>query len=124
MNPVLAAAQVAAQRLAMQMGAPGMGQQQQQQPPGMFSGGVPGSAPTIAAAAAAALQAMQGPGGLLLPGTAAVAGQSVTPQVAAAPKHYEAELEVNDFPQHARWKVRYISRDTISWSCFAYLSFT
>ena len=25
---------------------------------------------------------------------------------ASAPKaHYEAELEINDFPQHARWKV-------------------
>ncbi|KAI5008341.1 hypothetical protein ZWY2020_009389 [Hordeum vulgare] len=26
-------------------------------------------------------------------------------QAQAAPEHYQAELEINDFPQHARWKV-------------------
>ena len=26
-------------------------------------------------------------------------------QADAMPEHYEAELEINDFPQHARWKV-------------------
>ena len=29
---------------------------------------------------------------------------------ASAPKaHYEAELEINDFPQHARWKVSHMA---------------
>ncbi|XP_048549360.1 DEAD-box ATP-dependent RNA helicase 42-like [Triticum urartu] len=38
---------------------------------------------------------------------AAVNVQSVLAriQAQAAPEHYQAELEINDFPQHARWKV-------------------
>ena len=27
-------------------------------------------------------------------------------QLDTASPHYEADLEINDFPQHARWKVR------------------
>jgi hypothetical protein len=32
--------------------------------------------------------------------------QPGAPQVEAGP-HFEAELEINDFPQHARWKARF-----------------
>lgn len=36
-----------------------------------------------------------------------VLSQAIPGEVGAEQtKHYEAELEINDFPQHSRWKVR------------------
>ena len=91
---MLAAAQAAAQRLAMN--APG--QQTAAVAPPIASGGP--TVPSIAAAAAAALQAMG-----VTPAAALAAGVGGAQQPQQA-KHYEAELEINDFPQQARWKVR------------------
>uniref|UniRef100_N1QTV3 RNA helicase n=1 Tax=Aegilops tauschii TaxID=37682 RepID=N1QTV3_AEGTA len=72
------------------------------------------AAPPPMAAIAAASNASQ-PALLPLPAApnqqdiaaAAVNVQSVLAriQAQAAPEHYQAELEINDFPQHARWKV-------------------
>lgn len=61
-------------------------------PPGALPGAVPGAVP---GALPGALPGML-PGGL--PG----APSALAPQPA---KHFETELEINDFPQHARWKV-------------------
>jgi hypothetical protein len=32
-------------------------------------------------------------------------------------KHYEAELEINDFPQHSRWKVSVSLQDVHVFAC-------
>lgn len=100
-NPMLAAAQAAAQRLAMQI--PGAAP-----PPAPSAAGASPVAPNIAAAAAAALQAMG-----VMPAAALAGAAGAQPLQPALPavKHYEAELEINDFPQQARWKVRKNSRD-------------
>lgn len=67
-------------------------------PPGALPGAVPGAVP---GALPGALPGML-PGGL--PG----APSALAPQPA---KHFETELEINDFPQHARWKITH--RETI-----------
>lgn len=97
-NPMLAAAQAAAQRLAMQI--PGGGAPP---PAPSVPAGAGPVAPNIAAAAAAALQAMG-----VMPAAALAGAAGAQPLQPALPavKHYEAELEINDFPQQARWKVR------------------
>lgn len=102
-TPLLAAAQAAAQRLAAQI-------------PSTQTGGV---AANISAAAAAALQAMGvTPTGSLVDtisagsvgGGVGGAGGGAGTQM-PTPRHFEAELEINDFPQNARWKVTH--RETI-----------
>ena len=101
-NPVIAAAQAAAAAAAQRLGvtAPVMktaGQGEQT------------TAPNIAAAAAAALKAMGVTAGTPLPTTL----QTEAPAAAPEPsKHFETELEINDFPQQARWKVTH--RGTLS----------
>ena len=44
---------------------------------------------------------------------AALAAQWGVPGVGPAPDmkeaHFEAELEINEFPQHARWKVHHVA---------------
>ena len=140
-NPILAAAQAAARRLAEQAGMPAAAAApaagavpgaapvapasllQQMLPPG-------GVAPATAGAASAVLQQMMGPGGALpgapgtvpgvLPGMPGAVPGAVpgvvpgavpgvlpgAPGVEQPAKHFETELVINDFPQHARWKVR------------------
>jgi ATP-dependent RNA helicase DDX46/PRP5 len=150
-NPILAAAQAVARRLAKEAGIPfsaytpqqpggvqmptaaqqqqmqqQMQQQQQtqqqaQQPqyvPGMPGILMPGAMPALPASLAAQMlppggMPMQLPGAPAMPpgGLPGGLGASVgLGQAAAAPaaplKHFETELEINDFPQHARWKVR------------------
>lgn len=118
-NPALAGS------LLQQMLAPGA------PPPGVP--GVPGAPPAAAGVpqpdAAAVLQQMMAPGaaglpgapgaampgapGLvpgaapgMVPGAAGAAGLAAAAVAPPAPaKHFETELEINDFPQHARWKV-------------------
>eukprot|EP00798_Chlamydomonas_sp_ICE-L_P003696 gene3696-13764_t len=60
-----------------------------------------------AAARAAALAAAYATPGAMAPGgTAAVAAAAAAAaKTASQGMHYEAELEINDFPQHARWKL-------------------
>jgi len=98
-TPLLAAAQAAAQRLAAQI-------------PASQSGG---AAKNISAAAAAALQAMGvTPTGNLVDTISAGGGGGggvSTQTPLPAQRHFEAELEINDFPQNARWKVTH--RETI-----------
>lgn len=77
-NPVLAAAQAAAQRLSIQLGG--------------GSAGAPG-------AGGGPAQATAGSTGLL----------AAQPQQV---KHFQSELEINDFPQQVRWKVTH--RQTVS----------
>jgi len=105
-NPMLAAAQAAAQRLAMQV--PGSAPPPAPPIPVGTGAGAGPAAPNIAAAAAAALQAM---GVLPAAAMAGAAGAQPLQPVLPAVKHYEAELEINDFPQQARWKVRKKYRD-------------
>lgn len=115
-NPMLAAAQAAAQRLAMKMQSVGAAPNMPavpntvgavpSMPAAVPSGGsqVPSN---IAAAAAAALKAMG-----VVPAAPGATGAAPSVDGAAEPaKHYQAELEINDFPQQARWKVTH--RETI-----------
>jgi hypothetical protein len=99
-NPILAAAQAAAQRLAAQAGMPHLAAMQQLQaaaqqpvqlPPALLA--AQQAAAAQAQAQAAATMTMRPPGmvGALKP--------------EEPKKHFETELEINDFPQHARWKV-------------------
>eukprot|EP00955_Chlamydomonas_euryale_P053852 355627-Chlamydomonas_euryale.AAC.8 len=67
--------------------------------------GVPGGIPINTAIAAAQKMAVYVGGAA--PSAAAAASTTHRPAV-----HFEAELEVNDFPQHARWKVMH--RETIN----------
>ncbi|KAL4430956.1 hypothetical protein ABPG75_006212 [Micractinium tetrahymenae] len=67
-------------------------------PPGAFPGAVPGVLP-------GALPGVL-PGAV--PGAVPGAPSALAPQPA---KHFETELEINDFPQHARWKITH--RETI-----------
>lgn len=131
-NPILAAAQAAARRLAQQAGVQAAAAAAQQPVPGVLAQpampappavqpGLAGSllqqmmapgAPVPTAGAppsslpSSLLQQMMAPGAAVpgAPGSAAAAmqQQAVAPQPA---KHFETELEINDFPQHARWKV-------------------
>ncbi len=97
-NPMLAAAQAAAQRLAAQAGMPHLAAMQQlqaqaQAPP------QPVQLPPelIAAQQAAAAAAVQA---AMRPGLMQAALKPEEPKM-----HFETELEINDFPPHARWKV-------------------
>ncbi|KAI3433563.1 hypothetical protein D9Q98_003374 [Chlorella vulgaris] len=156
-NPILAAAQAVARRLAKEAGIPfsaytpqqpggvqmptaaqqqqqmqqQMQQQQQtqqqaQQPqyvPGMPGILMPGAMPALPASLAAQMlppggMPMQLPGAPAMPpgglpgGLGAGVGAGQAAAAPAAPlKHFETELEINDFPQHARWKVTH--RETI-----------
>ena len=68
--------------------------------------GAMGAAGGVQSAAQVAARFMQQAG---VPGSAAApisVGGGTGVQVDAASPHYEADLEINDFPQHARWKVR------------------
>ena len=76
-----------------------------------------GDNPILAAAKAAAGQiaAKAGMGGAVLP----PAPSPFAPGAGMVPlgeRHFEAELEINDFPQHARWKVICIYTQTVSFS--------
>ncbi|PSC68276.1 DEAD-box ATP-dependent RNA helicase 42 isoform A [Micractinium conductrix] len=138
-NPILAAAQAAAQRLAQQAGmpqqaAPQQPQLLQQQPPAIpaslaammlppggmpaagAAGGMPGGVPGQLSIPSSLAAMMMGPGGMPPMGGAssAPAAPAAPPNAVAPPapaKHFETELEINDFPQHARWKVTH--RQTI-----------
>ena len=123
-NTMLAAAQAAAQRLAAQRGGGGKAL-----PPPMHARpSVSASAsgvPNIAAAAAAALQAMGvTPAAALAGNLPTIPGSKAAPPTPAPPPitlpapplpnqkpHFETELEINDFPQQARWKVTH--RETV-----------
>lgn len=111
-NPALAGS------LLQQMLAPGGA------PPGMP--GVPAAAGAPQPDAASVLQQMMAPGAAGLPGApgapgmpgaapglvpgaaGGLAGAAMAPPAPA--KHFETELEINDFPQHARWKVGAVHR--------------
>lgn len=122
-----AAQQQAAQQLLQQMQAPGQPAGQYTMPGGMPGGmaGMPGQLQIPSSLAAMMLPpggmpagGMQMPGGVpgtmpgglpgAVPGGAAANPSAVAPQPS---KHYETELEINDFPQHARWKITH--RETI-----------
>ncbi|KAK9806771.1 hypothetical protein WJX72_002237 [[Myrmecia] bisecta] len=74
-NPLVAAAQAVASQLAVKAGMPGLA-----------------TSAASAAQRASQLASQWTPGGVMLP-----------PEEKAP--SFEAELEINDFPQHARWKV-------------------
>ena len=74
-----------------------------------FGAAMGGAVPTAGAVAAGVASAQQiaarlmqqaAPGGA--PASSAAAGSGLD----VAQPHYEADLEINDFPQHARWKAR------------------
>lgn len=69
-------------------------------------GGAMGVAASAQSAAQLAARFMQQAG--VVGGAAAPisVGGGTGVQVDVASAHYEADLEINDFPQHARWKVR------------------
>ena len=105
--------------LAAQMLPPGGGPMQlpmqlPMQPPAL-PGAVPQLPPSLAA------QMLPPGGGMMqlpmqppgLPG--GVAGQVAQPPVPTPSKHFETELEINDFPQHARWKVGGCGRGVGGW---------
>ncbi|KAF8072380.1 RH42 [Scenedesmus sp. PABB004] len=72
-------------------------------PPGAPAGGGIAAMMRAAAAAAAAAGGAPPPGAMLAPLGAAGAAAAAAPP--PAPRGYEAEIEINDFPQTARWKV-------------------
>ncbi|GMH39795.1 hypothetical protein BSKO_07693 [Bryopsis sp. KO-2023] len=86
-NPILTAAKWAAGQIAAKVGIPAM------PPPAVGASG--GNAAQRAAALAYQFSAQHG-------------SQPMPEEVV----HYEAELEINDFAQHARWKITH--RDTLS----------
>lgn len=82
------------------------------------NGGLPGTLPSVLGMTIPGGVASVGPGtGLQVGGTDAAARAAALAavmnlqhnlakiQADALPEHYEAELEINDFPQNARWKV-------------------
>lgn len=71
---------------------------------GMGSAGGPQSAAQLAARF---MQQAGVPGGAAAPVSV---GGGTGVQLDTASPHYEADLEINDFPQHARWKVCLVRR--------------
>ena len=118
-NPLLAAAQQVAAKLTMQVtaGLPPSATGPSPQPMSTATPAAPGM-PSISAdalARAAAIAAKFG-GTIALPGMSAGGGGAGGAAGRTAPGApaggFEAELEINDFPQHARWKITH--RETMN----------
>ena len=74
-----------------------------------FGAAMGGAIPTAGAVAAGVASAQQIAARLMQQATpgAAPASSAAAGGLDVAQPHYEADLEINDFPQHARWKARF-----------------
>ncbi|KAL6755104.1 P-loop containing nucleoside triphosphate hydrolase protein, partial [Haematococcus lacustris] len=116
-NPLVAAALSALPGVQLSRPAQGMIAPPRPPPISQLMAINPANAQTAVQRAAALASQYGSSGSSMRPGVLGAggwdAGAAATQGAAQAPQqHYEAELEINDFPQHARWKVTH--RDMVN----------